>query len=167
MWKSGIVEYYSGPRPFDEISDENFKKIIDESGTKLFKDTPDTQAKIMLSIKPKYVEEIMAGRKKYEYRKRLAGESVKKIYIYETSPISKVVGEVDVEGVLTIPKDQLWEKTKYRSGISFEEYNEYFSCSDIGNAYILGKVTKYETPKSLESFGVSQPPQSFVYVNQS
>ena len=167
LWNSGIVEYNSGPRSFDEISDESFKKIIDESGTKLFKDTSDTQAKIMLSIKPKYVEEIMAGRKKYEYRKRLAGESVKKIYIYETSPISKVVGEVDVEGVLTIPKDQLWEKTKYRSGISFEEYNEYFSCSDIGNAYILGKVTKYETPKSLESFGVSQPPQSFVYVNQS
>ena len=167
LWNSGIVEYNSGPRSFDEISDESFKKIIDESGTKLFKDTSDTQAKIMLSIKPKYVEEIMAGRKKYEYRKRLAGESVKKIYIYETSPISKVVGEVDVEGVLTIPKDQLGEKTKYRSGISFEEYNEYFSCSDIGNAYILGKVTKYETPKSLESFGVSQPPQSFVYVNQS
>ena len=41
---------------------------------------------IVLSIHPKYVEQILLGTKKYEYRTRICSKSVNKIYIYETSP---------------------------------------------------------------------------------
>ena len=46
---------------------------------------------LLLSIKPEYVEKILQGEKKFEYRKRLAKEDVSYIYVYSTAPSMKVV----------------------------------------------------------------------------
>lgn len=37
---------------------------------------------LLLSIKPEYVEKILQGEKKFEYRKRLAKEDVSYIYTF-------------------------------------------------------------------------------------
>lgn len=50
---------------------------------------------VILSIKPEYVSEIIAGRKRFEFRKAVFAKSVEKVYIYASAPISKVVGEFD------------------------------------------------------------------------
>ena len=53
---------------------------------------------ILMPINPQYVDEILAGRKKYEYRKIKAKKAnVDKMIIYSTSPIMKVVAEVDIK----------------------------------------------------------------------
>ncbi|MDE5767136.1 MAG: ASCH domain-containing protein [Malacoplasma sp.] len=52
--------------------------------------------KILISIKPEYVKNILKGIKKYEYRTKLPKEKISKIIIYCTSPIKKVVAEVDI-----------------------------------------------------------------------
>ena len=36
LWKMGIVDINCGPRPFDEISDDDFNAIIKDSETELF-----------------------------------------------------------------------------------------------------------------------------------
>jgi predicted nucleic acid-binding protein len=36
LWDNNIVDLYKGPRPFDEISDNDFKKIIEDSETNLY-----------------------------------------------------------------------------------------------------------------------------------
>ena len=41
---------------------------------------------ILLSIKPEYVNKIIAGTKKYEFRKHLAQGDIQKIIIYSTAP---------------------------------------------------------------------------------
>ena len=56
---------------------------------------------LLLSIKPEYVEKILQGEKKYEYRKRLAKEDVSYIYVYSTAPSMKVVASVHIEGHLS------------------------------------------------------------------
>ena len=43
-------------------------------------------ATILLSVKPKYIEKIFNGTKKYEFRKKLAKLDVSKIILYSTSP---------------------------------------------------------------------------------
>ena len=48
--------------------------------------------KVALSIKPEYVAEIKAGRKRFEYRKAIFKQKVEKVYIYGSAPVSKVVG---------------------------------------------------------------------------
>ncbi|MDR2515236.1 MAG: hypothetical protein LBD02_08565 [Christensenellaceae bacterium] len=119
---------------------------------------------ILLSIKPEYVERIFKGTKLFEYRKRLPRKGVKKIIIYVTFPIMKVVGEVEIIESLSGSPSSIWEKTKNNSGISRAKYREYFSNCKTAYAYQLGSVHKFDEEKTLKDFGVSNPPQSFVYI---
>jgi len=58
--------------------------------------------KVLLSIKPEYAEKILSGEKKYEYRRAIfKDQSVNKIIIYASSPIQKVIGEFDIECIIT------------------------------------------------------------------
>ena len=168
LWDRGIVEPPSGPRPFDQISDEQFDEIIESSETSIrFQGLQEKDATIMLAIKPKYVEQIFAGKKKYEFRRKLAGTSVSKILIYETSPVSKVVGEAQVIKSISLNKTNLWSLTKQNAGLSKEEFDMYFSNVEIACAYELGEVKKYSQPKLLSDYGIEQAPQSFIYMNNS
>lgn len=121
---------------------------------------------LLLSIKPEYVDRILLGTKKYEYRKRLAKDSIDKIYIYSTSPVMKVVGTVKVLGRLERSPSALWEETKTKAGISRAKYRRYFKNCDKAYAYQLGEVTVFDTPLDLCDFGVSVAPQSFVYIEE-
>lgn len=118
---------------------------------------------ILLSIKPEYADKIMAGTKKYEFRKHLAQGDIQKIIIYSTAPEKKIIGEVEVVGTLSMKKTPLWEKTKSAAGISRKKYREYFFQCKNACAYILGKTLKYDTPLDLLDFGIKQAPQSFIY----
>lgn len=120
---------------------------------------------LLLSIKPEYVERILQGTKRFEYRKRLAQEPVDAIYIYSTTPVMKVVGMVKVLGHLEMSPSALWEKTKAQAGISRAKYREYFRNCKKAYAYQLGDVLIFDTPRDLSDFGISTAPQSFVYIN--
>ncbi len=120
---------------------------------------------ILLSIKPEYSKRIFDGTKKYEYRKHIAQKEVNKIIVYSSSPEKKVIGEVAVDGIISMKKTPLWELTKNNAGISRKKYREYFSGCDMAYAYKLGEFTRYENPMELSDFGLSQAPQSFVYVD--
>ena len=119
---------------------------------------------ILLSIKPEYCKKIFDGTKKYEFRKHLAQNNVSKIIVYSTFPEMKVIGEVEVKGTLSMKKTPLWERTKNFAGISREKYRLYFKDCVKAHAYILGETTLYDTPVTLETFGIKQAPQSFVYL---
>ena len=55
--------------------------------------------KILLSIKPEFVEEIFSGRKKFEYRKAIfTNKKVTSAIVYSTMPVGKIVGEFTIEG---------------------------------------------------------------------
>lgn len=118
-----------------------------------------------MSIKPIYTEEIIAGKKKYEYRKvKPKDDNIEKIIIYETSPIMKVVAEVQVLDIIYGTKEDVWDITKNFSGISKEFYDEYFKNNVNSVAYKLGEVRVYKMPKELKEFGIKYAPQSFIYL---
>lgn len=119
---------------------------------------------ILLSIKPEYVEKIFNGTKRYEFRKHLAQNDVSKIVVYSTFPEMKVIGEVQVKRTLKMAKTPLWEFTKKEAGISRDKYRRYFKNSNVACAYVLGKTKKYDQPRTLKDYGLSQAPQSFVYL---
>lgn len=120
---------------------------------------------ILLSIRPEYVKGILAGIKKYEYRKRLANKSVKYIYVYSTSPTMRVVAKAEITGTLNASPTALWEKTKNAAGISRENYRHYFKGCKTAYAYQLGDIQVFDEPKDLQDFGIAAAPQSFVYVD--
>jgi len=120
---------------------------------------------ILMSIKPKYVRDIILGKKKYEYRTvKPKVDDVDKIIIYETSPTKKVTVEVQVLDILCGTREEIWNITKDYSGINKEFYDDYFKNTETCCAYKLGKVTVYKHPKKLEDFGIKYAPQSFIYL---
>lgn len=119
--------------------------------------------KIIISINPEHVNNIINGTKKYEYRTKAAKKDVNKLIIYETMPVKKVVAEAEIVEVLALEPNALWEETKDYSGITKKFFDEYFKNRKVAYAYKLGKIKVYDEPKSLNEFGLRTAPQSFAY----
>ena len=84
-----------------------------------------------------------------------------------SSPIGKVVGEFEVETVLSMEPRKLWAATENGSGISRAYFNRYFDGRPVGYALKVRNPKRYLQPLDLASdFGFSHPPQSFRYVSE-
>lgn len=119
---------------------------------------------ILLSINPQHVENIMQGKKIYEFRKTQCKRKVDKIVIYSTSPIMKVIGEADVEDVLIGKPGQIWRITRKKSGIKKDFFDSYYKDKSQAIAYKLCNIIRYEEPKMLIDLGITCAPQSFQYI---
>lgn len=121
--------------------------------------------KVLMSIKPEFANLIFKGEKGFEYRKAIfKNPDIKTIIVYASSPVQKVIGEFDIEDILSFDLDTLWNKTQNRAGISKDYFQSYFSAKEMGYAIKIGKKRLYRKPKCLSSdFGII-PPQSFAYV---
>lgn len=120
---------------------------------------------ILLPIHTVYINRILLGEKKYEYRTRLCKEPIELILLYATTPVKKIVGEVQVLGKLSMEKEELWKATKAHAGIEHCTYLKYFSKSTIANAYMLGDVRAYKQHYPIAAVGIEHTPQSFAYIN--
>ncbi len=122
--------------------------------------------KVLLSIKPQYVEEIFNGSKKYEYRKAIfKNRDVKTIVIYATMPIGKIVGEFDIDEIIEKHPSDIWDETSEYSGVSEEFYSQYFEGRDKGYAIGIKKLKQYKKPKCPHSlYDNFTAPQSFKYI---
>lgn len=121
--------------------------------------------KVLLSIKPEFVEKIFAGTKKYEFRKSLFKKSgVRYVVIYASAPIKRVVGEFEIDDILSDDVDVVWDRTKKYSGITKAFYNSYFQNRKTANAIQIGHITKYEETRPLSDYNIIQAPQSFCYI---
>lgn len=122
--------------------------------------------KVLLSIKPEFVEKIFDGSKKYEYRKVLPKRTdISVIVIYASAPVQRVVGEFRIKDIFSESVDILWERTKEYSGISKEYYMSYFQHKNVANAIEIGELKKYKKTKLLSDYKIVQAPQSFCYIS--
>lgn len=123
--------------------------------------------RVILSIKPIYAEKILKGEKIYELRRSIFKiREVKNVIIYASAPISKVIGEFEIEGILHEKIDQLWQKTGKYSAVDKGFFDSYFADKDKGYAIKIKSFKKYEKYYDiLETYGVKAP-QSFAYVDK-
>ena len=122
--------------------------------------------KVLLSIKPEYVEKIIDGSKRFEFRKsNFRREGIKTIVIYATMPIGKVIGEFEIADIITHSPDELWNKTKEYSGISEDFFQEYFKGKDKAIAFEVGSLKIYDRPMNLSEIESNlKAPQSYRYL---
>ncbi|MDQ1252738.1 MAG: hypothetical protein QG646_1870 [Euryarchaeota archaeon] len=124
---------------------------------------------VLLSIKPKFAEAIIDGRKRYEFRKsKFANKDINLIYIYSTYPVKKIIGAFRISNIIEDRPRALWDRLKDHAGISEEEFFNYFSDNEMGFAIEIKYVEKFENPidpKTLIPNFV--PPQSFNYIKNS
>jgi predicted transcriptional regulator len=122
--------------------------------------------KVLLSIKPMYAEKILNGEKLYEFRRTIfKSPAVTKVVIYASSPISKVIGEFEIDHVLSMEVEALWNKTMEHSGIDKEFYDSYFDGKDVGHAIKVKHVERYLECRELHEYDIKYPPQSFAYLS--
>ena len=124
--------------------------------------------KVILSIKPEFANKIFNGTKKFEFRRTLfKNKKVKKIVVYASSPISKVIGEFEIDRIFHEELDQLWNQTSKFSGISEDYYVQYFNGKESGYAIEVKNPKKYKIGLCIkQNFGLN-PPQSFAYLQES
>ena len=123
--------------------------------------------KLLLSISPEHVENILSGKKQFEYRKSRCRAGVDTIVIYCTSPVMQVVAEAIVEEIIEGDVQEVWELTKEHAGISKKFFFQYYKGKKKAVAYKLCSVVPYSQPKALGEIGVSHPPQSFQYLSDT
>ncbi|MBC7937633.1 MAG: hypothetical protein H7Y86_19970 [Rhizobacter sp.] len=121
--------------------------------------------KVVLSIKPEFANKIFDGTKHYEFRRAIfKNPDVKKVIVYSSSPVQKVIGEFEIENILNHDLKTLWNLTKEFSGISADYFYEYFGNKENGFAIKIKKTKLYKSPKCLRKDYNLLPPQSFLYL---
>lgn len=122
---------------------------------------------VLLSIKPRYVEQIMNRVKRYEFRKAIFKEDYTnaKIYIYSSSPVQRIIGYFTIEKIIEDHPERLWMKCKNASGIEENDFFNYFQNRHKGYAIKISDLVLFDEPINpkniIQNF---VPPQSYKYV---
>ena len=83
------------------------------------------QTRALLSIRPQYAEAILAGRKRYEFRRTIFRRAVDIVVIYATVPTKRLVAEFVVAGIIAKPVEDLWRATRKYAGIDRQAFFRY------------------------------------------
>lgn len=121
---------------------------------------------VLLSIKPKFADAILEGRKTFELRRAVfRNQSVRRIVIYASRPVSRVIGEFLLQEILALEPTLLWQATAKGAGVDRRFFDDYFRGCEIGFALKVHRPRRYIKPLKLtEHFGLTRAPQSFCYL---
>lgn len=128
---------------------------------------PQGPRAVLLSVRPRFAEQILAGTKTVEFRRSWAAQPVGLAVIYSSSPIQRLVGIVEIEGMVVAAPTTVWTKCRALGpGLERNELMEYFIGKERAYGLLLGGITlptKPVPPKSL--FKGFRPPQSYRYLS--
>lgn len=123
----------------------------------------------LISIHPGYVQKIVSGEKRLEFRRGWAAIPVDLLVVYATAPVQQIVALVEVGQTIRASKTKLWELARdHGGGISRRKLFAYLEGKQEGIALELLRRLKFSKgvdPRSL--FGQEfVPPQSFRYLKK-
>lgn len=122
---------------------------------------------VLLSIKPKYADLIIAGSKTVELRRSWPSNDVGVMIIYSSAPVQRLTGIALVKEIKECDFDTLWGISQtHGGGVTHEELKEYIGKKKQSYGVMLGRVIPAEIlidPKQL--FPNFTPPQGFMYLS--
>lgn len=120
---------------------------------------------IIISIHPVFVDKILSGEKKFEFRK-LFPENIRYMLIYTTSPIKKITALAEIDYIIMGVPANVWKKTRKTSGVTKSFFDMYFSGRENAYAVKIKKVYKLDNPLNIDDIdGINTAPQSYTYLN--
>ena len=117
---------------------------------------------LIISIKPEFVNKIISGEKKYEFRRIIYKKEVEKIYIYQTLPNSGIIGYFTPGRIIKDTPANLWNNLKDISGTSEEFFMSYFHDKSEGYAIEIENLVVFEKPLTDSAI---KAPQSYKYID--
>lgn len=121
---------------------------------------------ILISLESRHAENIFAGNKRVELRRRSMNVSPGDIlWIYVKLPVGSIIGYARIEKVHASSPNALWRTYGSVSGLSRREFFSYFEDAEQGVALVLEESTRLRSSLSLEALRQLdegfQPPQFF------
>ena len=125
---------------------------------------------IVLSLKPRFADAVLAGAKTVELRRSEPKIVVPtRALVYATSPVRALVGTCIVTSVVSEQLATLWREYVPRTGVDHQEFLAYFEGVERGTALTLADPASLPQPIPLarlrETSPGFRPPQSFAYVD--
>ena len=121
---------------------------------------------VLLSIKPKYVNEILAGKKKFEFRKAIfKKKDISKVFIYSSSPVKRIVASFEISKIIEDTPKKLWSQCHKYGGIKKQDFFDYFKDSDVAYAIEITNLNKLSEP--IDPYALMtdfKAPQSYCYL---
>lgn len=82
---------------------------------------------VLLSIKPRFVDQILVGTKRVEFRRSWPNNDIGPMVLYSSSPVQRLVGVAYIDRTIETTPDGLWELAQeYGGGLEYDELIEYF-----------------------------------------
>lgn len=121
--------------------------------------------RVLLSIKPEFAFKIFEGIKRFEFRKVIfKNPNITTVVVYASSPVQQVIGEFEIDNILSSDPSEIWAQTEKYSGISEDFFYKYFANREIAHAIKIKNTKRYKHPLNLQDNFNVVPPQSYVYI---
>lgn len=122
---------------------------------------------ILISLENRHAENIFAGRKQVELRRRTMNVSVgTTVWIYVKLPVGSVMGRARVSAVHSLAPLTLWRRFAAISGLTHGEFFDYFTGISKGFALSLEDAEQFPQSISLQTLrevpSGFHPPQFFM-----
>ena len=132
--------------------------------------TLDPSRMVVLSLKPRFAEAILAGAKTVELRRTVPKIVVPtRALLYAATPVRALLGTCVVTDVVSAELDVLWQEHGPGTGLAYQEFRQYFAGVDAGAALTLAHPQPFSRSIPLEDLRARprgfRPPQSFAYVD--
>lgn len=122
---------------------------------------------VLLSIKPKYANAILAGQKLVEFRKLAFKKEIERVYIYSSAPEQRIIGYFTIDDIVSDTPEELWKQFSTVGSISEEDFFDYFADKEIGYSIKIKSVNKFRKSKNPKDiFKNFVPPQSYMYCEE-
>ncbi len=130
----------------------------------------DQERMVVLSLKPRFAEAILAGVKTVELRRTVPKIVIPtRALLYAASPVRALLGTCVITSVRSADLAVLWHEYGSRSELPFHEFQQYFEGVDVGTALILSEPQALSQPIPLQDLRAKpkgfRPPQSYAYVD--
>ena len=125
---------------------------------------------ILISVNERHVQNMLNGTKTIELRRRaIRIPKGSRVWIYSKVPVGEVCAYGIVEQVIEADPKDIWKEYGHVSGISLDEFDEYFANINTGCAIVFSSIQKLKNNLSLNFIRSSlqsfHPPQFFKYLN--
>lgn len=129
----------------------------------------DQDRMVVLSLKPRFAEAILAGSKTVELRRTTPRIEVPtRALLYATTPVRALLGTCIVTDVRSADLPVLWREHGSRCALAYGEFQRYFEGVAVGTALTLAQPQSFSIEVPLQELrakpGGFRPPQSFAYV---
>jgi predicted transcriptional regulator len=128
-------------------------------------DLSTTRSVALFSIRPEFVERILDGTKRVEFRKTEISPDLEYVIVYCTSPVKGVVAFFKVTAIVKEKPRQIWAKYRNVAGVSYAFFRKYYEQKKCAIAIEVGQVFRLPRPILLRELDANlSPPQSFQYL---